>query len=108
MENYSPGYCYHIMNLMRYYDNKSLTAVIALNKEEQYHDELRQLFYHSYLPHRAIVWRHIDDEKLMEAIPFLKQQKPINGKTTLYLCHKGVCDQPLTELSEMITAVRKL
>lgn len=108
IENYSPGYCFHMMNLIRYYDQQAITAVIALNEKEHYHDELRQLFYHVYLPHRMIIWNHYDDHKLKEIIPFLANQRPINGKTTLYLCHKGACEKPLTELSEMITALHNL
>ena len=50
IKNYSPGYCYHVMNLMRYYDQHAMTAVVALNGQEQYRDELRKLFYHTYLP----------------------------------------------------------
>ena len=108
MDNYSPGYCYHALNLLRYYDQKNITAVIALNEEQHHQEELRQLFYHAHLPHRAVIWRRPNDEKLMDLIPFLKEQKPIDGKTTLYLCHKGMCGQPIVELSEMIAAVRNV
>ena len=103
--NYSPGYCYHMMNLMRYYDQNALTAVIALNEKEHYREELRQLFYHTYLPHRAVIFSRPNDEKLYSHIPFIAHQRPINGETTLYLCQKGVCQKPITELSEMITAL---
>ncbi|MEI8364882.1 MAG: thioredoxin domain-containing protein [Parachlamydiaceae bacterium] len=106
--SYSPGYCYHVMNLMRYYDQKSITAVIALNEEEHYRDELHQLLYRAFIPHRAIIWKRSHDELLTKLIPFIELQKPIDGKTTLYLCHQGACEQPLTDLSEMIAAVRKL
>lgn len=108
IDNYSPGYCYHVMNLIRYYDEGAVTAVIALNEKEQYRDELRQLFYHAYLPHRSIVWRRVGDDTLNALVPFVAEQKPVNGKTTLYLCHQGACQKPLTELSEMISAVHNL
>ena len=108
LENYPPGYSFHALNLIRYYDPHAVTAVIALNAEEQHRDELRQLLYHSFLSSKSIVWRHEKDKDLFQLSPFLEKQKPINGKTTLYLCHKGVCSKPLTELSEMIADVGKL
>lgn len=105
IDNYSPGYCYHMINLMRYFDPQPITAVIALNDKEHHRDELQQLFYNNFMPHRSIIWRREGDKSLAKLIPILEKQAPINGKTTLYLCHKGVCSKPITELSEMIEAV---
>lgn len=108
IEHYSPGYCYQLMNLTRYYDQHAVTAVVALNAKEDYRDELRQLFYHNYFPHKAIIWNRSDDETLATMIPSVTDQRSINGHTTLYLCHNGVCQKPLTELSEMINVVYNL
>lgn len=108
VDNYAPGYCYHMINLNRYYDSHAPTVVIALNDKQQYMQELRQLLYNNFIPHKAVVWRHPDDNKLFEIIPFAREQTPINGKTTLYVCHKGVCQQPITELPAMIEAIHKL
>jgi uncharacterized protein len=108
IEHYSPGYSYHALNLVRYYDSRHVTAVIALNEHEQHKEQLKQLFYHSYISSRSIIWRHQNDRDLFRLSPFIEQQKPLNGKTTLYLCQKGVCLKPLTDLSEMMAEVRKL
>ncbi len=108
IDNYAPGYCYHLLNLIRYYDTDAVTAVVALNDKGQYHDELSKLFYHSYILHRGIVWRHPGDKDLFHLNPFVEKQEPLNGKTTLYLCSQGVCHKPVTELSEMIAEVHKL
>lgn len=108
IDNYPPGYCYHMLNLMRYYDKHAVTAVIALNKDEQYRDELLQLLYHTYLPHLSINWRRMDDSNVWKTIPFLEKQEPVQGKTTLYLCHKGVCLKPLTDFSDMVAAIHEL
>jgi len=107
MENYPPGYCFHAMNLIRYYDSDAVTTIVVLNEAQQYSDELRKLFYHAYFPHRAIVWSYPHDERLEQLIPFIENQKTIDGKTTLYICHQGACQKPITEFSEMITAVHK-
>ena len=108
IDNYPPGYCYHLMNLIRFYDRKAITAVIALNENEQWKEEIRQLLYHRFIPHKAIIWRRENDENLFKLVPFVKKQVPIDGKTTLYLCHEGVCEKPINELSQMIEAVHKI
>ena len=108
IESYSPGYAYHAFNLIRYHDAHRVSAVIALNEQEQYSDELRQLLYRSFIRSRTIIWRREGDRPLFQLSPFVQQQKPINGKTTLYLCRKGVCMKPLTEISEIMAEIRKL
>lgn len=105
IDSYSPGYCYHMLNLLRYFDQHAVTAVIALNEKEQYRDELRQLFFHNFKLHRSVIWRRENDPLLFDIIPFVKNQGSVKGQTTLYLCQKGVCMKPITELSEMIEAV---
>ena len=109
MENYAPGYCYHMLNLVRYYDQHAVTAVVALNAEEHNKEELKKLLYHTYIPHRCIIWLEYDDAALRKIAPFTSMQIPLNGHTTLYLCQKGgVCEAPITEFSEMIAAVNAL
>lgn len=108
INNYSPGYCYHLLNLIRYYDKHAITAVVSLNEEEEHKEDILKLFYHRFMPHRTIVWRHYDDTGLAKIIPFAAMQVPIKGKTTLYMCTTGgVCQKPITEFSEMITAVQE-
>lgn len=108
VDNYAPGYCYHMINLNRYNDALAPTIVIALNNKQHYMQELRQVIFDSFIPHKAIVWRNIGDERLFHLIPFVKEQGPIDNKTTLYICHKGVCQQPITELDAMIEATKRL
>lgn len=108
IDSYSPGYCYHMLNLLRYYDQQAITAVIAFNHEEQHLCELKQLFYHSFMPHRGIIWKKENDKTLIQLIPFIEKQKATADQTTLYLCQHGVCTKPMTELSEIIEAIHNL
>lgn len=108
IDNYSPGYCYHLMNLIRFYDQRKVTAVIALNDQDQYKKELEGLINHGFLPYCAIIWKAQGDDLIPKLIPFIENLVPINGNTTLYLCHNGACQKPLTEFSEMIQALNNL
>lgn len=108
IDGYSPGYCYHMLNLLRFFDQQAVTAVVAFNSQEQHRSELQQLFYHNFIPHRAIIWKKEEDKSLVRLIPFIEKQKAINGQTALYLCQYGICTKPMTELSEIIEAIHKL
>lgn len=108
IENYSPGYCYHMMNLLRYYDKTASTSVVALNRENQHAPELKQMLFRIYQPHRAIVWYRNDDKKLQELIPSIAEKKLVGDKATLYICDRMSCKEPLTEITDMIAALREL
>lgn len=107
LENYSPGYCFHVMNIDRYYDNKAPTIVVALNSKREQQEEIKQLINQNFIPHKAVIWQSQDVE-LEELIPYIREQEPIEDKTTLYVCHQGYCEKPITDLKDMKKAIEKL
>lgn len=101
IDNYPPGYSYHLMNLNRYYDKHATTLVIALNDKNQHQHEISNLIFSNFIPHKAVIWRKENDSRLFALLPYTKEQIPIEGYTTLYLCHQGVCKKPLTDIAEI-------
>lgn len=109
VDTYPPGYCYHIMNLNRYFDTHAPRIVIALNEKKEWFEELRHLLYSEFLPHKVLIWRHTGDESLIfHLLPFVKEQPPLDGKTTLYICYEGVCQEPINDFPSMESAIQKL
>ncbi len=108
IDNYAPGYCFQIMNLSRFYDRQATTIVVALNNKDEYQTELMHAIFSNYIPHKAVVWKRDNDEQLLSLIPAMRDYTAQKGKTTLYLCREGVCQEPITELSEMINAIHNL
>lgn len=108
IDSYGPGYCYELINLNRFYDKLAPLIVVALNEENEYYDEIMELLYKEFLPHKSIIWYHAGDSKLMELLPFIEEQKPINNKTTLYICYEGICKKPLIDLEQMEQAILHL
>lgn len=107
LENYPPGYCYHVMDLQRYFDNKAPTLVIALNSEKEYEKEIKQSLYEQFIPHKAVIWQN-QDVDTEDILPFIKDQTAQQDRTTLYICYEGVCQKPLNQLNEIIEAIGKL
>lgn len=108
VETYPLGYCYHVMNISRYYDLAAPTLSISANREHQYVRELKQIIFSRFLPHRAVIWKFPEDSLLQLLIPILQAQGPIEGKTALYICSAGSCRKPIVDLSEMIAALHAL
>jgi len=108
VDNYPPGYTYHMMNLNRYYDKDAPQITIALDSNETFKNELVKELSSHYIPHKSVIWRHADDEKLFEISPSEKLYIPINNHTTLYICRRGVCQQPITDFKTMFDVLHKL
>lgn len=108
LEKYPPGYSFHYRNLLRYYQENPSTIIVSLNRNQEYRVELERLLFQRFIPHRAIIWRSQDDERLLQLVPGLKGYPSINDRTTVYLCHARVCEKPLTEFSAIENAIEKL
>lgn len=108
IDNYPMGYCYHLLALQRYHNRQVPTLVVALNEQQEYLLDIRQMIYKLFLPHRSIIWRRSNDQQLFSLLPHVREQPPIEGKTTLYICHQGICKKPLVHLQDMHTALKKL
>ena len=108
LETYSPGYGYHVLNLLRFYNRLAPTIVVALNEQREFYKEIYEKIFSNFIPHRAVIWREYDDDELLNLIPFVKGQTPINGSTTVYICHDRVCEKPLIDINEIREAIDKL
>jgi uncharacterized protein YyaL (SSP411 family) len=105
---YPPGACYHLMALLRFFDLKAPTLVIALNESEEFRDEIKKMLSGHFIPHKAVIWKRDSDEELRDLVPVSRNRPPLNGKTTLYICYRDHCDEPITEVSKMWEVIEKL
>lgn len=108
LESYPPGYVFHLMNLQHYWDKQAPTIVIALNDENDHYQDILNAIYENFIPHRSVIVRHAFDEELINFLPHLKEQNPIDNKTTLYICSQGVCKKPLNSLDAILNAINSL
>jgi uncharacterized protein len=107
MQLFPPGASYHMMGLLRYYDTQAPVAVIVLNQKEEFKEEIHQMIGASYVPHLVTVWCR--PHKQGALIPEVAKRKSvINGCTTLYICYKDRCLEPVYELSKMWELFDKL
>ncbi|MBS0634227.1 MAG: thioredoxin domain-containing protein [Verrucomicrobia bacterium] len=101
MDSYPLGYCYHLIGLERYYDKKKQSVVIALNKNRDLEAEIKNALRTKHSPHHVIVWCVPGDKG--------EHVKPTqDDQTTLYLCHEGACQAPLTNKEEILKALQQL
>ncbi len=108
IETFPPGACYHLLSLQRYLDRKAPLVLIALGKEGIGKQELLDLLAAHFSPHASFAWKEDKDPLFEELLPFCKEQLPVSGKTTIYICQGQQCLSPLTEKEALIEALSKL
>lgn len=105
---YPPGACYHLMALMRFYDMKAPTVVVALNGKEEFKEEIAKMLASHFIPHKILIWKRESDEEMRDLVPTSRNKPLVDGKTTLYICYRDRCEEPITEVSKMWEAIEKL
>ena len=105
---YPPGACYHLIGLMRYYDLKAPTILIALNPQEEFRDEITKMLAGHFIPHKVVIWKRESDEQLRDLVPISRNKPLVDNKTTLYICYRDRCEEPITEVSKMWEVIEKL
>lgn len=106
LDNYPPGYCYHVMNVKRYFDKDSPVYIFALNAADNNLSKIKTLLSNQFSPHRTTIFVREDDQIIKKICPHLSHYKPINGKTTLYLCRQGVCSSPENDMKVIETILK--
>lgn len=102
VETMPAGACFHLSNILRYYDTQAPTVVVVLNAEDRYKKELEEALSKHYAPHKAVIWKKEGDKRLEP------DKSALAGQTTLYICRQNHCEAPITKLEEMITSIEKL
>lgn len=108
MGQYSPGYCYHMINLQRFYHAKAPVLIIALNSKREHFNEIRRKVFTRYIPFISLVWIDPNDHQLEQLVPFVGDKQPIQDETTLYICYEGACQAPVVGLQKIVEAIEKL
>jgi uncharacterized protein YyaL (SSP411 family) len=63
-----------------------------------------RLIYQSFIPNKVVAFRPAKEQEakeITELIPFLKQQAPLEGKTTAYVCKNYTCELPATNIKKL-------
>lgn len=107
VDTYPLGYCYHLQALQRYFDVNKAIVVIAFNSQEEGKEEIIKALAEKKSPHHAQILLSPQDTLLPRLIGDLAKP-PIDNKTTLYLCHEGVCKAPLNDKEALLKALSDL
>lgn len=81
---------------------KSGTKEVVLVGNVDYRDSdlMLKVISENFRPFIVSVYYSEENEDLKKVIPFLENYKPINGKTTAYVCENFACQAPTTDIGQ--------
>ncbi len=109
LNQYSSGFAQMIIAL-DFLVGPTREIVIAGDENDQAVKEMIQEIYSRFLPNKVVVLHPSDGSaaKKIEALSaFTKNQVPLDGKATIYVCKNYVCDLPTTEIKKLKQLLEK-
>ncbi len=86
--------------------NKSYEIVVAAGKDRSSADAIIREINNKFIPGKVILLRTATgNEKLVKAAPFINDQKPVENKTTVYVCSDFTCSRPVYTVEEVLKLV---
>ncbi|MBI1992735.1 MAG: thioredoxin domain-containing protein, partial [Candidatus Omnitrophica bacterium] len=83
----------------------SQEIVIAGDPSSADTQEMLRAVYGRFLPRAVLAMHPVDDTaQAVEAlVPFIKEQRPLQGKATAYICKNYVCNLPTTDVAKLVS-----
>lgn len=102
--NSSPSGYVHFISGIAYLTGKSVEIVIAGKREGEDTAEMLKTLHNEYAPSKTIILRPDEEAEpyITRIAPFTRDQMPIDGKATAYVCRDYKCSSPTTDPLKMI------
>ncbi|HEY5621817.1 MAG TPA: hypothetical protein VIR77_04370, partial [Pontiella sp.] len=98
----SPSNSAQALIALQYAFGESMEIVIA---GERNHPEVIRMLKHIrsvYLPGKVVLLKEPDSAETLSGLaPFTKEQEPVSGRPTVYICRNFACEKPITTLEEL-------
>jgi len=79
----------------------SKEIVIIGKKDNSESEKVLNFIREKFIPNKVILFKEEEGQALADIAKFTIDQKPLNGKTTFYVCENFNCKMPVTELKEL-------
>ncbi len=109
LTQYPSGFC-QMMIALDFLVGPAREIVIAGDENDQKVKEMIHEIYSGFLPNKVVALHPSNESaaKKIEALsPFTKNQVPLGGKATVYVCKNYVCDLPTTEIGKLKQLLEK-
>jgi len=108
VEAYPAGYSFFLM-AVQFALGPTKEIVLTGNPTDTRMDPMITAVQQAYLPDAVVVFHPSgwDQEEIEHIAPYVKDQLPIEGKTTAYICENYVCRLPVTEVGIVVRQLQQ-
>ena len=101
------GYCQFFMGL-DFAVGPAYEVVIAADPAADDTQAMLTALRRTFLPNKVVLLRPTDHEQvaIADLVPFVAAQQSLNGKATAYVCRNHACEQPTTDVQQMIRLLK--
>ncbi len=82
----------------------SKEIAIVGKRESEDTKQIIDALYQRFIPNKVVAFRpteELEAQDIISLVPFLKNQVPLEGKTTAYVCENYVCKLPTTNIKKL-------
>lgn len=84
--------------------SKEIVVVYKDNIEDA--KEILDYINTKFIPNKILILKEESNDSISKIAPFVKDQKTINGKVTVYICENYNCKMPVTEIKDLEKLLR--
>ncbi|SDX22251.1 hypothetical protein SAMN05444487_11250 [Marininema mesophilum] len=101
MKNAPMAYTFTLMAVQFSYVNP-MEIVISGRAGDRGTNEMIRHVQETFLPGAVLIYRPIEKtDEIIQLVPFIAEQSPLEGQPTAYICRKFACERPITSLAEL-------
>jgi len=103
--NLAPQGFTHLLTAMLFAEGPAFEVVISGDSSSSDTEKMLQALQQRYLPNIVILFNPSDlpDSGITEIVPWLKDQIPVSGRATAYVCQDYSCKSPTNDLDTMLS-----
>ncbi len=103
----SPMAYTHFMSALSMAIGPSFEIVVSAGDNDDVTEDVLKMLRAIYLPESVVLYRDGESRDLALAAPYTALQKPVNGKTTVYVCTNRTCTAPVASSEELRIVLEK-
>jgi len=96
----SPNAYTQMLMVLDFILGPSQEIVMAGNFNDFLVERMKEEIYQRFLPRKVIIFRPVSENEYRHIValsPFVKEQEPLNGGTTAYICENHLCQLPVSD-----------
>ena len=109
VDSYPAGYSFYLM-AVQFALGPTKEIVLAGAVTDRRMDPMINAIQQAYLPNAVVVFHPSgeDQEEVEHIAPYVRDQRPLGGKTTAYICENYICQLPTTDVEGVIHQLQQL